>query len=99
MTSPSAIAGKDRPTAPLATDASGNPILASLVEMVSALFYEHRRLTAGRARDLARPAQEHRKIHQAIGARDRGRANAEMDEHLRRAQEAQASEAATGRPH
>ena len=27
-------------------DASGNPILASLVEMVSALFYEQRRKTA-----------------------------------------------------
>jgi len=79
--------------------ASGNPILASLVEMVSALFYEQRRLTAGRARDLARPAQEHRKIYQAIRARDRERAKTAMDEHLRRAQEAQASEAATGRPH
>jgi GntR family transcriptional repressor for pyruvate dehydrogenase complex len=72
--------------------ASGNPILASLVEMVSALFYDQRRLTAGRARDLAPPAQQHRKIYQAIRARDRGRAEAAMNEHLRRAQKAQASE-------
>jgi len=79
--------------------ASGNPILASLVEMVSALFYEQRRLTAGRARDLATPAQQHRKIYQAIRARDRDRAEAAMNEHLRRAQTAQASESPAGRPH
>jgi len=79
--------------------ASGNPILASLVEMVSALFYEQRRLTAGSAGELSLPAQEHRKIYQAIRARDRERAEAAMNEHLRRAQTAQASEAAPGRPH
>lgn len=79
--------------------ASGNPILASLVEMVSALFYEQRRLTAKRARELARPAQEHRKIYQAIRARDRERAKAAMDQHLRRAQATQAWELAGGRPH
>ena len=79
--------------------ASGNPILASLVEMVSALFYEQRKLTAKRARELARPAREHRKIYQAIRARDRERAKAAMDQHLRRAQATQAWELAGGRPH
>ncbi len=72
--------------------ASGNPILAAVVEMVSALFYEQRRLTAARARDLARPAQQHRSIYQAIRAHDRERAQAAMNEHLRFAQQAQASE-------
>ena len=37
--------------------ASGNPILASVVEMISAMFYEQRRQTADRRRDL-RPVAE-----------------------------------------
>ena len=52
--------------------ASGNPIVASLVEMVSALYYERRRETAARAsdRDLRDAAEMHRRIYQAIRARD-----------------------------
>jgi GntR family transcriptional repressor for pyruvate dehydrogenase complex len=72
--------------------ASGNPILAAVVEMVSALRYEQRRLTAARARDLARPAKQHRSIYQAIRAHDRERAQVAMNEHLRHAQQTQASE-------
>ena len=46
--------------------ASGNPILASLVEMVSALFYEQRRLTAGSAGGaLASSAGAPERIYQA----------------------------------
>lgn len=74
--------------------ASGNPILASVVEMVSALFYERRRQTADRARDLRAPAQMHRRIYQAIRERDRDRAQASMNEHLQRAQEMEATEEA-----
>src|SRR3954468_19831151 len=42
--------------------ASGNPIVASLVEMVAALFYEQRRTTAERAvdRNLRDTAEAHR---------------------------------------
>src|SRR6187455_1628895 len=52
--------------------ASGNPIVASLVEMVSALYYERRRETAAGAseRDLRDAAEMHRRIYQAIRARD-----------------------------
>ena len=52
--------------------ASGNPIVASLVEMVSALYYERRRETAARAsdRDLRDAAEMHRRIYQAIRAHD-----------------------------
>ena len=39
--------------------ASGNPIVASLVEMVSALYYERRRDTA-RSRQRPRPARRRR---------------------------------------
>jgi GntR family transcriptional repressor for pyruvate dehydrogenase complex len=72
--------------------ASGNPILASLVEMVSAIFYELRRRTANRARDLRPPAEAHWQIYQAIRAHDRARAEHLMSEHLIGAEREQESE-------
>ena len=62
--------------------ASGNPIVASLVEMVSALYYERRRATAERAvdRDLHAAADAHRRIYQAVRARDVERARRAMNE-------------------
>jgi GntR family transcriptional repressor for pyruvate dehydrogenase complex len=72
--------------------ASGNPILASLVEMVSALFYEHRRKTAQHGRDLKDSAQMHRVIYHAIRARDPKRARSAMSDHLLLAQQAQSLE-------
>jgi len=74
--------------------ASGNPILASLVEMVSALFYEQRRKTAGRARDLRESAEMHRTIYNALRTRDAARAREMMNEHLSRAQAQQTMEEA-----
>ena len=62
--------------------ASHNPILASIVEMVSGLFYELRRQTADRARDRRPAAEMHRKIYQAIRGQDKERAEAAMREHL-----------------
>ena len=76
--------------------ASGNPILASLVEMVSALFYEQRKKTASNGRDLKQSAQAHRNIYHAIRAHDAKRARAAMSEHLSLAQQAQALEGAGG---
>lgn len=72
--------------------ASGNPILASMVEMVSALFYEQRRKTVSNGRDLKQSAQAHRNIYHAIRAHDPRRARASMSEHLSLAQQAQALE-------
>src|SRR4030095_11458278 len=72
--------------------ASGNPILASLVEMVSALFYEQRRKTVTNGRDLKQSAQAHRNIYHAIRAHDAKRARSAMSEHLSLAQQAQALE-------
>lgn len=74
--------------------ASGNPIVASLVEMVSALYYERRRTTAERAadRDLRDAAEAHRRIYQAVRARDIERARRMMNEHLLRARSYQARE-------
>src|SRR5207248_7754546 len=64
--------------------ASGNPIVASLVEMVSALFYERRRTTAEQATDrmLRDAADAHRQIYQAIRGRDAERARRTMNDHL-----------------
>ena len=62
--------------------ASGNPILASLVEMVSALFYAQRRKTAERARDLRESADMHRAIYNALRVHDVERARLAMNEHL-----------------
>jgi GntR family transcriptional repressor for pyruvate dehydrogenase complex len=74
--------------------ASDNPILASIVEMVSALFYEQRRRTADLARDPRSVAEMHRQIYQAVRAHDRARAEQLMFEHLSRAEREQESEAA-----
>jgi GntR family transcriptional regulator, transcriptional repressor for pyruvate dehydrogenase complex len=78
--------------------ASGNPIVASLVEMVSTLYYERRKSTAERAfaRDLRDAAEAHRRIYQAIRARDSNAARAAMNEHLLQASAYQAQEADDG---
>lgn len=64
--------------------ASGNPIVASLMEMVSALYYEQRRETAERASgdNLRDAAEAHRRIFQAIRARDADGARRAMNQHL-----------------
>ena len=76
--------------------ASGNPIVAAVVEMVSALYYEQRRMTAGQAsdRDMRDAAQSHRDIYQAIRARDPDAARRAMNDHLLRARAYQAQERA-----
>jgi len=76
--------------------ASGNPIIAAVIEMVSALYYEQRRATAGQAsdRDLRDAAQSHREIYLAIRAHDVEAARRAMNEHLLRARAYQAQERA-----
>jgi GntR family transcriptional repressor for pyruvate dehydrogenase complex len=75
-------------------DASGNPIIAALVEMVSALYYDRRRETAEQAsdRDLREAAELHRRIYQAIRGRNSEAARSAMNEHLTRASAHQALE-------
>ncbi len=62
--------------------------------MVSALYYEHRRKTAVRAanRDLRAAAEAHRRIYQAIRARDPEAARRAMHDHLVEASRFQAQE-------
>jgi GntR family transcriptional repressor for pyruvate dehydrogenase complex len=70
----------------------GNRVLAALVEMVAAQFYEQRRLTVGRARDLRDSAEMHRRIFRAVRMGQPESARQAMTEHLTRAQHAQARE-------
>ena len=62
------------------------------MEMVSAQFYELRRQTIRRARDLQESAELHRRVYRAIKARDREAARAAMTEHLEEARHAQTLE-------
>jgi GntR family transcriptional repressor for pyruvate dehydrogenase complex len=71
---------------------SGNPVLAALVELVSGLVYDRRRLTIERAQDLKESAEMHRRIYQAIRERDSERARGEMAAHLDTARLAQVLE-------
>jgi GntR family transcriptional regulator, transcriptional repressor for pyruvate dehydrogenase complex len=75
--------------------AANNPMLGAIIEAVAALFFEQRRATIERAHNLRESADMHRKIYQAIRARDAEGARAAMDEHVRLAQIAQASDDAT----
>jgi GntR family transcriptional repressor for pyruvate dehydrogenase complex len=72
--------------------ASGNPTLATLVEMVSAVLYERRRETIDRAHDFNESLDLHRQVYRAIRARKADEARAAMSEHIIRAQRAFALE-------
>ena len=75
--------------------AANNPMLGAIIEAVAALFFEQRRVTIERARNLRESADAHRKIYQAIRARDGESARAAMEEHIRLAQLALATEEGT----
>ena len=72
--------------------ASGNPTLATLVEMVSAILYERRRETIERAHDFKEALELHRRVYRAIRARKPEEAREAMREHIVRAQRAFALE-------
>lgn len=74
-----------------------NRVLAALMEMVSAQFYELRKETIAHARDLRESAEMHRRVYRAIRARDPGAAREAMNEHLLKAQHAQTLEPLLGR--
>jgi GntR family transcriptional repressor for pyruvate dehydrogenase complex len=72
--------------------ASGNPTLATLVEMVSAVLYERRRDTIERAHDFNEALELHRRVYRAIRAHKPEDAREAMREHIVRAQRAFALE-------
>jgi GntR family transcriptional repressor for pyruvate dehydrogenase complex len=76
--------------------ASRNPILATLVEMVSAAYYERRSRSAPRAPEAARrtAAEMHRDIYVAVRSRKAAAARKLMHDHIVWACDAQAREMA-----
>jgi GntR family transcriptional repressor for pyruvate dehydrogenase complex len=66
--------------------ASGNGILASIVEMVSRRFFEARRSTLPADRSLPALVEKHRRIYQAIRDRNSHLAQQAMLDHLRDAE-------------
>ena len=76
--------------------ASGNPVLATLIDTLSQLVWETRRETVVLSTDRKESAERHRRIYGAIRARDVDRAEREMAEHLEKARQAVASEQGSG---
>jgi GntR family transcriptional repressor for pyruvate dehydrogenase complex len=72
--------------------ASGNRILATLIEMVSGVMYDRRKETIERARDFKQSIAMHQRIYRAIRARQPDEARAAMHEHIGLAQQAFAKE-------
>jgi GntR family transcriptional regulator, transcriptional repressor for pyruvate dehydrogenase complex len=80
---------------------SNNPVLAALVDMVSVLVYDRRRVTIKGAKDLRETARIHQRIYQTIAHHDATGARTAMAEHLRLALEgwsAQGGETAAKTP-
>lgn len=79
------------------SQASGNPILAALMETITSALYDKRRKTVERSTDLRESAEMHRMIYRAVRARDPLEARKLMEQHLRMAQAAQGMERAPAR--
>jgi GntR family transcriptional repressor for pyruvate dehydrogenase complex len=79
------------------SQASGNPILAALIETITSALYDKRRKTVERSTIRRESAEMHREIYRAIRARKPQEAHRLMDEHLRMAQTAQGMEHPTER--
>jgi GntR family transcriptional repressor for pyruvate dehydrogenase complex len=75
-------------------EASGNPILAILMETITTTLYDERRKTVERSRDLKQAAETHREIYRAIRSRNSAKARSIMEQHLRMAKSAQVNEEA-----
>lgn len=75
--------------------ASGNPILAALMETITSALYDKRRKTAERSRDLRESAELHREIYKAIRAHKPAEASRLMEKHLRMAEASQDMEEAS----
>jgi GntR family transcriptional repressor for pyruvate dehydrogenase complex len=78
--------------------ASGNPILAALIETITTAMYEKRLKTVQRANYLRDMAEMHREIFRAIRAHNPVEARIQMEHHLRMAESAQNMELPALRP-
>jgi GntR family transcriptional regulator, transcriptional repressor for pyruvate dehydrogenase complex len=69
--------------------ASGNPILAALMETITSALYDKRLTTVELSRDLRESAELHREIYKAIRAHKPAEASRLMEKHLRMAEASQ----------
>jgi GntR family transcriptional repressor for pyruvate dehydrogenase complex len=81
----------------IVSQASGNPILAAIIETITSALYDSRRKTVERSTDMRESAEMHREIYRAIRTRNAKEAHNLMEQHLRMAQIAQGMERPTGR--
>jgi GntR family transcriptional repressor for pyruvate dehydrogenase complex len=81
----------------IVSQASGNPILAALMETITSSLYDNRRKTVEHAIDMRESAEMHRELYRAIRARNPVEARRLMEQHLRMAQTAQGLEDTTDR--
>lgn len=72
--------------------AAGNPILAALMETITANLYDYRSKTVHNAQDLKESAEMHREIYRAIRSHNPTQARHAMEQHLNLARTAQAAE-------
>jgi GntR family transcriptional regulator, transcriptional repressor for pyruvate dehydrogenase complex len=76
----------------IVSQASGNPILAAVIETITSALYDTRRKTVERSTDMRESAEMHRRIYRAIKARNAKEAQSLIEQHLRMAQTAQGLE-------
>jgi len=74
------------------SQASGNPIMAAVIETITSALYDKRRKTVERSIDMRESAEMHREIYRSIRARKPLEARKLMEEHLRMAQASQGME-------
>ncbi len=79
------------------SQASGNPILAAIIETITSALYDSRRKTVEHSIDLRESAEMHRELYRAIRGRKPQEAHNLMEQHLRLAQIAQGMERPHGR--
>ena len=76
----------------LIAKASGNPILAAVMETIGSAIYDDRRKTVEHSIDLRESAEMHREIYRAIRGHNVAEARRAMEQHLTMAREAQGLE-------
>ena len=81
----------------IVSQASGNPILAAVIETITSALYDKRRKTVERSTDMRESAEMHRKIYRAIRSHNAPEARRLMEQHLRMAKEAQGMERPSAR--
>jgi GntR family transcriptional repressor for pyruvate dehydrogenase complex len=79
------------------SQASGNPILAAVIETITSALYDKRRKTVERSIDMRESAEMHREIYRAIRSRKSHEARRLMEQHLHLAQVSQGLERPTER--